>query len=746
MDHLKRRAGAMSLTLLLSLSAAPTHLQADPSQGQHPWQNPELSPDLRAESVVRQMTEDEKFSWLSQLLPVPGSPPASPQPGAAAYYQPIPRLGIPARLENDAGLGVTNRGNTRPGDDATALPSSLLLGATFDPALAREAGVVVGREARARGFNVQLAGGANLIREPRGGRSFEYVSEDPLLTGLIAGQSVAGIQSERIVSTVKHFAVNAQENGRVMASSNLAEAALREADLLAFKIAIEIGRPGSVMTSYNLVNGEYASESDFLINRVLKQDWGYAGWVMSDWGSTHSTEKAVLAGLDVQSGAMLDRAPFFGRPLREAVAAGRVPQARIDDMVRRILRSLFATGVIDASYRPATNPVDPAAHRLVARTVAENGIVLLKNAGDLLPLSPETRRILVIGARADTGVLSGGGSSSVTPPGSLRLPGTNLMGFETEKVYHPSSPLSAIRSEVSGKVSYADGTDIAETAQSARDADVVIVFAEEWRTEALDATGLALPGHQNALIEAVAAVNPRTIVVLETGGPVTMPWLDKVPAVLEAWYPGSAGGEAIASILFGRVNPAGRLPLTFPADEGQLPRPTQSDPALMASSPGRPIKGETVHIPYDVEGSDVGYRWFARRGLSPLFRFGFGLSYTQFALSELSVERRGDALVASLTITNVGKRSGIDTPQIYVSLPGPAGFVPRLAAFTRIRLEPGESRRVALPIDSRLLARYDVDRGLFRIAAADYVFDAGEEAGQAILRTSLQLDAIDAGK
>jgi beta-glucosidase len=746
MDHLKRRAGAMSLTLLLSLSAAPTQLQADPSQGYHPWQNPELSPDLRAESVVRQMTEDEKFSWLSQLLPVPGSPPASPQPGAAAYYQPIPRLGIPARLENDAGLGVTNRGNTRPGDDATALPSSLLLGATFDPALAREAGVVVGREARARGFNVQLAGGANLIREPRGGRSFEYVSEDPLLTGLIAGQSVAGIQSERIVSTVKHFAVNAQENGRVMASSNLAEAALREADLLAFKIAIEIGRPGSVMTGYNLVNGEYASESDFLINRVLKQDWGYAGWVMSDWGSTHSTEKAVLAGLDVQSGAMLDRAPYFGQPLREAVAAGRVPQARIDDMVRRILRSLFTTGVIDASHRPATNTIDPAAHRLVARKVAENGIVLLKNAGDLLPLSPETRRILVIGARADTGVLSGGGSSSVTPPGSLRLPGTNLMGFETEKVYHPSSPLSAIRSEVSGEVSYADGADVAATAQSARDADVVIVFAEEWRTEALDATGLALPGHQNALIEAVAAVNPRTIVVLETGGPVTMPWLDKVPAVLEAWYPGSAGGEAIASILFGRVNPAGRLPLTFPADEGQLPRPTQSDPALMASSPGRPIKGETVHIPYDVEGSDVGYRWFARQGLSPLFRFGFGLSYTQFALSDLSVERRDVALVASLTVTNVGKRSGIDTPQIYVSLPGPGGFVPRLAAFARVGLEPGESRRVALPIDSRLLARYDVDRGLFRIAAADYVFDAGEEAGQAILRTSLQLDAIDAGK
>jgi beta-glucosidase len=746
MRQINRKAGVMCLVILFSLCAAPAQLQAEPSQWRHPWQDRELSPELRAESAIRAMTDDEKFSWLSQLLPVPSSPPASPKPGAAAYYQPVPRLGVPARIENDAGLGVTNRGNVRPGDDATALPSSLLLGATFDPAIAREAGAVIGREARARGFNVQLAGGANLIREPRGGRSFEYVSEDPLLTGLIAGQSVAGIQSERVVSTVKHFAVNAQENGRVMASSNLAEPALRESDLLAFQIAIETGRPGSVMTGYNLLNGDYTSESDFLITRILKQDWGYAGWVMSDWGGTHSTEKAALAGLDVQSGAMLDTAPYFGQPLRDAVAAGRVPQARIDDMVRRILRSLFTIGVIDTSQDQDTEPVDSAAHRLVARRVAENGIVLLKNAGDLLPLPPDPGRILVIGAHADAGVISGGGSSSVTPPGSLHLAGTNLMGFDTEKVYHPSSPLAAIRAEASGPVSYEDGTDIPAAAEGARGADLVIVFAEEWRTEALDAAGLALPGHQDALIEAVAAANPRTVVVLETGGPVTMPWLDKVPAVLEAWYPGSAGGEAIASILFGRVNPSGRLPITFPAGEGQLPRPTQNDPALMTSSPGLPIKGGVVHISYDVEGSDVGYRWFARQGLTPLFPFGFGLSYTQFALSDLALEQKDGALLASLTVTNVGKRAGIDTPQIYVSLPGPSGFVPRLAASARIRLEPGESRQVVMVVDPRLLARYDVARRLFHIADADYVFDAGEEAGKSILRTSLRLEATDVGK
>ncbi|MET0744006.1 MAG: glycoside hydrolase family 3 N-terminal domain-containing protein, partial [Microvirga sp.] len=513
---MKRKTGLLCLAILLLLVSAPTPMRAQARPQAQPWENQELSPDQRAESVVRDMTDDEKFSWISQLLPVPGISLASPVAGAAAYYQPIPRLGIPARLETDAGLGVTNRSDARPGDVTTALPSMLLLGATFDPALAREAGAVIGREARARGFNVQLAGGANLIREPRGGRSFEYVSEDPLLTGLIAGHSVAGIQSERVVSTLKHLAVNAQEDGRVMASSNLGEAALRESDLLAFQLAVEAGRPGSLMTSYNLLNGEYTSESEFLINRVIKRDWGYPGWVMSDWGGTHSTEKAALAGLDVQSGAMMDAAPFFGRPLKDAVAAGRVKQARIDDMVHRILRSLFAVGAIGGAPKPDSAPAEAAAHRRVARKVAENGIVLLKNEGDLLPLSPDNRRILIVGAHADIGVVSGGGSSSVTPPGSLRMPGTNLMGFDTEKNYHPSSPLAAIRSEWPGTVSYVDGSDPAAAAQRARDADLVVLFAEEWRTEALDARGLSLPGHQDALIEAIATANPNTIVVLES--------------------------------------------------------------------------------------------------------------------------------------------------------------------------------------------------------------------------------------
>jgi beta-glucosidase len=320
--------------------------------------DPQTVADQRARALVAQMTEEEKFSWLSGPMAIPMGDTDKPAGaiGSAAFYPAIERLGIPAMQQADASLGISNLGNARPGDHATALPSSLLLGATFDPELARASGALVGREARAKGFNVQLAGGANLIREPRGGRNFEYISEDPLLTGVMAGHSVAGIQAEGVVSTVKHFVANAQETGRVMVSANIAEAALRESDLLAFELAIAIGRPGAVMPGYNLVNGDYASENAFLLNTVLKGEWAYPGWVMSDWGATHSCEKAVLAGLDVQSGANIDSAPWFSGPLRRAVAEGRVPQARIDDMLVRILPA-----ATDRFQRPSV--AGPAAGR-----------------------------------------------------------------------------------------------------------------------------------------------------------------------------------------------------------------------------------------------------------------------------------------------------------------------------------------------------------------------------------------------
>ena len=695
--------------------------------------------DTRARLLVAEMTDDEKFAWLSGPMAIPLGDEQVPAGalGSAAFYPGIPRLRIPAMQQADASLGVSNLGNVRPGDHATGLPSSLLLGATFNPHVAFESGVLVGREAHAKGFNVQLAGGANVIREPRGGRNFEYISEDPLLTGTLAGHSVAGIQSQKVVSTVKHFAVNAQETGRVMVSSNLDEAALRESDLLAFQLAIEIGQPGAVMPGYNLINGEYACENAFLLNQVLKQEWQYPGWVMSDWGATHSTEKAALAGLDVQSGANLDEQHYFGDALRQAVAEGRVPQARIDDMVTRILRSLIAVGVLDDLVTPA-QPIDYSQHRLIAQRQAEEGIVLLKNADSALPLPLRAKRLLVVGAHADHGVLCGGGSSCVTPLGSLLLPGIDMMGVQVNKVYQPSSPLQAIREESTAEqVDFLDGTDVDLAVAEAKLADAVIVFAQEWRSEALDASGLGLPDGQDALIAALAAAKPNVVVVLQSGGPVTMPWLEDVGAVLAAWYPGSGAGPAIAGVLFGRVNPSGRLPLTFPASESQLPRPEQIDPQTTTSNPGMPRKGEIIQMDYNIEGSDVGYRWYARQQLKPLFPFGFGLSYSTFEISALKLTP-ASSYNASLQVTNTGQRSGFVTVQIYVAKLGSDGFAKRLAGFKKIFLPAGERFDIEVELEPRVFAR--AEDGRFVVEPGHYRVWAANDAEDEHLGIDLQLD------
>ncbi|MEA9588628.1 beta-glucosidase [Xanthomonas sp. WHRI 10064A] len=702
---------------------------------QFPWSDASLPAEVRAWLVVQAMTEDEKFAWLSgpMAIPIAGSDKPEGALGSAAYYPAVPRLGIPAQQQTDASLGVGNLANVRPGDNATALPSSLLLGATFNPIMARETGAMVGQEARAKGFNVQLAGGANLVREPRGGRNFEYVSEDPLLTGVIAGNSVAGIQSQGVVSTVKHFALNPQETGRVVVNSHIADQALHESDLLAFKIAIEIGEPGAVMPGYNLVNGEWASENAYLINTVLKGEWGYPGWVMSDWGATHSVEKAALAGLDVQSGANLDPEPYFAEPLRTAVSNGLVPQSRIDDMVHRQLRSLFAVGVIDTPPKPGA-AIDYAAHRLLAQRSAEQGIVLLKNKADVLPLSRGANRIVVIGTQADIGVVAGGGSSAVAPIGSVTTPGFEFMGTMMEKVYHPSSVLNAIKSEAcAAQVVYVSANDAAAAVTAAHGADAVIVVAEEWRSEGQDAQGLSLPDDQDALITAVAKANANTVVVLISGGPVTMPWLDDVVGVVAAFYPGLGGGEAIAGILFGRVNPSGRLPITFPQSVEQLPHPEQRDPSTTTSNPGEPIKGEIFCMDYNVEGADVGYRWFDARSLTPLFPFGYGLSYTRFEAHDFHVSDEGGRFVARFVVSNSGDLTGAYVAQVYVAGEGVIKFPKRLCAFERVELAPGESKKLELEIDPRFFARFDtaarqwaISEGTYSVRLADNAADPGK--------------------
>lgn len=732
---------AAASTPVRAPAAAPA-AQAAPAR---PWADASLPPAARAEMLLAAMTFEEKLALLYTWFPPMAKDPAAPADliPSAGHQPAVPRLGIPALRETDASLGVANQVEQRKGDVATALPSGLALAASFDPQLAYDSGAMIGGEARAKRFNVMLAGGINLTRDPWGGRNFEYLGEDPLLAGLMAGESIRGIQSNRIVSTIKHFALNAQETGRMIMDARIDEAAFRESDLLAFRIAIEKGRPGSVMCAYNKVGGDYACENDWLLNRVLKGDWGYRGWVMSDWGAVHSTVRAARNGLDQQSGGELDTHPFFRADLRKAIENGELPRARLDDMVRRILFGAFSTGAMDAPVVDTPQPIDYARNAEVAQRAAEAGIVLLKNERGVLPLARSAKRIVLIGGHADVGVLSGGGSSQVRSVGGvpieIPLAGGPAASF-VRTTWHASSPLNAIRALAPrAQVTFLDGSDPAAAAAAAKGADVAIVVATQWTTEAEDPEGIALSGNQDALIAAVAAANPRTAVVLTTGGPVLMPWIDRVPAVLAAWYPGQRGGEAIARVLFGEVNPSGRLPITFPAASSQAPRPAVPGMEQVLADPKR---GEDTRglKPFEVqyrEGSDVGYRWYARQGHKPLFAFGHGLSYTRFDYSRLRVEG-GDRLAVSFEIANRGKRAGADVPQLYVAPQGGARPL-RLAGFERVTLGPGERRRVTLVAEPRVVADYDVALPGYRVAPGSYRVSISRDAGQPVLTGTVEL-------
>jgi beta-glucosidase len=688
------------------------------------------------------MTEPEKLSLVHGVIAAPWGDKPKPDGsiGSAGYVPGIPRLGIPALQETDAELGVANPGDVRPGDTATAMPSDLALASTWDPEMARLQGQSVGAEARAKGFNVLLGGTANLIRDPRGGRNFEYFSEDPLLTGVMAGSMIEGVQSRgHIISTTKHFALNAQETDRVVLDARIDPAAMRESDLLAFEIAIERGRPGSVMCAYNQVNGTYSCENDWLLNEVLKTDWGYPYFVMSDWGAVHATVRSAMAGLDQESGERLDTQNFFSGPLAQAVADGEVPEDRLDDMARRILTSIFAHGLADQSDAP--DPVDFVASDRTALAIAREGTVLLRNQG-LLPLPADARRLVVIGAHSDRGVPSGGGSSQVIPRGGIAA--REQIGENSAMVFDPGSPLEAIRLQFPhARVDFDDGSSPARAAEAAAKADAVILFVDQYMTESADVPSLNLPGQQDRLVEAVTRANPRTVIVLETGGPVLMPWIEQAAAVLEAWYPGQKGGEAMAEILSGAANPSGHLPVTFPVGEDQLPHPKiQGDPQGAPIGPvGRGGHYGAIFTAVYNEGAAVGYKWFFEQAEQPLFPFGFGLSYTSFALSRLAVNVSGHTVTANATVRNFGQRAGTATPQFYLSGPEAVNIPLRLVGWDRIDLKPGEERSVTVSIDPRLLATFDEGARKWRVQPGGYRLTAGFDSQQRPLAANFELQS-----
>ena len=713
------------LTLALMLGASAGALapmaQAQTAPAARPWLNPKLAPDARADLALKAMTQDEKLTIIfgyfgTDMLPKYKRIPESLD-GSAGYIPGIARLGVPAQFQTDAGVGVATQGGAKDKRERTSLPSGLATTATWNPELAQKGGAMIGAEARSSGFNVQLAGGVNLTREPRNGRNFEYGGEDPWLAGAMVGAQIRGIQSNGVISTIKHYAVNGQETGRFVLNAKIGEAEARTSDLLAFQFAIENSDPHSVMCSYNRLNGDYACENDFLLNTVLKKDWGYKGYVMSDWGATHSGAKAALAGLDQESGAdAFDKQPFFKASLKAALASGEVPQARLDDMARRILRSLFASGVVEKPVKIA--PIDYAAHAKVTQADAEEGIVLLKNDGGHLPIAKTVKTIAVIGAHADVGVLSGGGSSQVYPIGGRAVQDVGPKGWPGPMIYFPSSPLKGLQSRLPGaQIRYADGKDVAAAAKLAAQSDLVLVFADQWNGESFDSP-LTLEGDQDALIAAVADANKKTVVVLETGGPVLMPWLGKVAGVVEAWYPGSAGGEAIARVLTGEVDASGRLPVTFPAALAQLPRP------VLDGDPKKP--DDAFEVDYTIEGAAVGYKWFDKNGHQPLFPFGHGLSYTSFAYSGLKAVSQGGVLTVSFDVKNTGARAGKAVPQVYVSPKAGGWEAPqRLAAFKKVELAPGATTKVSLKVDPRLLAVWSDKAHGWSVAAGDYVVTLG---------------------
>ncbi|EEF60204.1 glycoside hydrolase family 3 domain protein [Pedosphaera parvula Ellin514] len=623
-----------------------------------------LSPDQRASLLVAQMTLDEKIGMVHGV--------DGPYIGNVSGNT---RLGIPALHLQNGPAGV--------GDGAmnvTALPAPIALAASWDTGLARQYGAVMGAEAHGKGVHVLLGPMMNLARVPQGGRSFECFGEDPFLSAAIAGADVRGIQSEGVIATAKHFVGNEQETDRSTESSDVDERTLQEIYCAPFRASIHSGL-GAVMGSFNQINGNYVCQSP-LLKGVLKQQWGFDGFVMSDWGASFSPNAAAINGLDMEM-ALGTR---FGTPLKTAIQTGIVPLSQLDNMVHRILAAMFRFGIFDnPTSGNLASDVTSAAHTQFAHDAAAQAIVLLKNTGSLLPLNTASiHSIAIIGSAASVNVLSVGGGSA-----QVYLPYYNL---PYDAITNRAGP------SITTSYSVGDGGHIAEAVQLAQQSDIAIVCVGEQTGEGTDRSSLSLPGDQDALISAVAAANPRTIVVMYVGAGTLMPWASQVPAALAAWYPGQENGNALASVLFGDVNPSGKLPVTFPANATQVPANT------IAQFPGT-----NGHVSYS-EKLQVGYRWYDASNASPQFPFGHGLSYTTFTYSNLAISAVNPSgqVTIGLDVQNFGNRNGAEVVQLYLGFPPGAGEPPRqLKAFRKVPVSSGGSTHVSFTLIWEDLACWD---------------------------------------
>ena len=590
----------------------------------------------------------------------------------------IPRLGIPSLNITNGPAGATNGGPGHQGS-ATALPAPIALAATWDTSLANLYGTVIGTEAKALANGFLEGPDINICRVPQNGRTFEAYGEDPYLVGQMAANTIAGIQSQGIIAEAKHYAGNNQETNRATINDIIDERTLHEIYLPAFETSVQQGNAGAVMCAYNQVNGAYSCENDLLMNQILKGSWLFNGFTTSDFGAVHSTGPSALAGLDLE----MPTGIYFSDPLSAAVQSGQVPMSMIDNKLIRRLATMIRFGIFDNP--PVNTPVPTQADGLIARRIAEAGMVLLKNDGGVLPLNAiQLHSIAVIGPYASSAMTGGGGSSMVVPAYTV-------------------DPVPGIQARVgsSVKVTLSTGSNISQAIAMAQSADVAIVMVGDSEAEGVD-HAISLSGNQDQLVAAVAAANPHTVVVVKSGSAVLMPWVSSVPAILEAWYPGEEDGNAVAAVLFGDVNPSGKLPVTFPVNVGDLPANTP------AQYPG--VNGNANYS----EGVFVGYRYFDANKITPLFPFGHGLSYTTFSYTNLQVYSFTCFVFAcaqvQFDVTNTGRVAGSEVAQVYVGLPNnPVAEPPlQLGAFQKVTLQPGQTAHIQVPLNQNAFSYWDI--------------------------------------
>jgi beta-glucosidase len=581
--------------------------------------------------------------------------------------------------------------------------------------LARLYGVIIGKESRDLADGLLEGPDINIMRVPQNGRTFEAFGEDPYLVSQMAVNEIEGIQSQHVIAEAKHYDANNQETNRFRINEIIGERALHEIYLPAFKAAVQQAHVGAVMCAYNKVNGVYNCQNKLLLHQILKKDWGFNGFVTSDFGATHSTVRSAMAGLDLE----MPTGRYFSSALKTAVQSGRVPMSVINDKLIRRFRAMMELGVYD--HPPTLHPIPVKQDGRLAREIAEQCMVLLKNQGGLLPLDgSRLHSIALIGPYAARAITGGGGSSHVVP-------------------LYTVDPLEGIQRRVGRgvKVSFNDGADVAAAAALAKSSDVAIVMVGDYETEGRDHP-LSLQGNQDSLVEAVAAANPHTVVVLKSGSAILMPWVKQVPAILEAWYPGEEDGNAVAALLFGDVDPSGKLPITFPKRLQDIPANTPEQ------YPG--VNG-VVHYS---EGIFVGYRHYDADHIRPLFPFGFGLSYTTFRYKALSVspktislsERSSQTVSVDFHVTNTGQRAGAEVAELYVGFPQTSA-VPeppkQLKGFAKLQLQPGETGHVRLELNARDFSYWNTKDHRWAILPGVYKMMVGSSSRDILLRGQVSI-------